>query len=58
MDAKQDPILTRPQSDQRLKKALQRFFQAVDDALHAAAVAERARRELEKMAGDSVEVDR
>jgi hypothetical protein len=34
-----------------VRKALQRFFQAVDVALRAAEVAQRARRHLEKVTG-------
>lgn len=49
MTTSKQPISTQLKSEAHVRKALRRFFQAVDEALRAAAAAQRARRELEKV---------
>jgi hypothetical protein len=51
MPTKEHPTQEQFRTDQRLRKAMQRFFVTVDDALAAAAAAKRARRDLDRIVG-------
>jgi hypothetical protein len=55
MSTKQPSKLTEPGGgDQQIRRALRRFFAAVDNALHAAEAAQRERESLERITGTSI----